>query len=110
MARQDHGANASSWRRWLPRRRSNLTAAERLRADRQRQLNRQLRFWTPARLLGWALVAIGVLVGLVHWLAHLGWRPIPLTMGWQDLVLGYPMAGAIIVAAAVFLGRKSRHT
>ena len=55
-----------------------------------------------------SFVGVAVLIGIVHWLAHIGWRPIPLSMGWQDLLLGYPTAGVIAVAAAIVLGRK-RH-
>jgi hypothetical protein len=70
-------------------------------------MNRQLRVWTPRRLTGWALVVIAVVVGVVHWIAHLGYRPIPLSMGWQDILLGYPAAGIIGVAAAVMLSRPA---
>lgn len=80
--------------------------AEQARAARQREMNRQLRSWTPRRLVGWALAAAAALVGAVHWLAHLGWRPIPLSMGWQDLLVGYPTAGLLAIAAAVSLGGK----
>ena len=51
---------------------------------------------------------IAVLVAGQHVLAHLGWRPIPLGMGWQDLLLGYPMAGALAVAAAIVAEPRSR--
>lgn len=52
------------------------------------------------------MAVVAVLVGGVHWLAHLGWRPIPLSMGWQDLLVGYPTAGLAAIAAAVVLGGK----
>lgn len=71
-------------------------------------MNKQLRVWTPRRIAGWALVGLGVLVLVTHWLAHLGIRPIPLTMGWQDVLIGYPMGGVLLVIAAIILGQGQR--
>lgn len=84
------------------------TSAERDRAARQREVDRALRVWTPSRVLGWFLVAAAVVVGVVHWLAHIGWRPIPLPMPTQDLFLGYPAAGLVAFAAALILGQNRR--
>ena len=75
--------------------------------DRQRQVNRQLRVWTPRRISGWALVAVAVFVGVVHWIAHIGYRPIPLSMGAQDLFLGYPAAALLGLVAAITLGQTT---
>ncbi|TDT32985.1 hypothetical protein ACF3NT_02755 [Naumannella halotolerans] len=81
----------------------NGTPDQRRRKQRQREMNRQLRVWTPRRVAGWILVVLAVVMGITHWLAHLGWRPIPLAMGWQDLVLGYPAAGVLAVVGSIVI-------
>jgi len=86
---------------------SNSTPEERRRKQRQREMNRQLRVWTPRRVAGWILVVLAVVMGITHWLAHLGWRPIPLAMGWQDLLLGYPAAGLLAIAGGVVIGART---
>ena len=96
-----------------PRRRRGRGQASRAdleRAARQREVNRQLRVWTPRRILGWILVGVAVLVGVVHWIAHLGYPVVPLSMGWQDLLLGYPAAALLGLAAAIILGRGPRRS
>lgn len=89
------------------KRRNTVTTAEAQRAARQREMNRQLRVWTPRRIAGWALVGLATTVAVVHWVAHIGYRPIPLSMGWQDLVIGYPTAMLLAVAAAIILTRNT---
>lgn len=91
-----------------PKDESQQDPADRERRARQRQVNRQLRVWTPQRIMGWLLMAAGVAVAVVHWLAHMGWRPIPLSMGWQDLAVGYPAAALLAIAAAIVLGQQRR--
>lgn len=97
-------------RRRARRQQQAQTAAERERAARQREINRALRVWTPRRILGWSLIVVGVVVGVVHWLAHIGWRPIPLAMGAQDLFIGYPAAGLLVIAAAIILGQNPKRS
>ncbi|WP_202911498.1 hypothetical protein [Segeticoccus rhizosphaerae] len=53
---------------------------------------------------GQALMGLGVLVGLQHFLFHLGTfgaQP----SGWQDLLIGYPTAGVLVIAGAIAAGR-----
>ena len=50
------------------------------------------------------VAGIAVLVAVVHWVAHLGYAVLPLSLGWQDLLLGYPVAALLGVAAALILG------
>ena len=80
---------------------------DRAARERQRQVNRQLRVWTPRRVLGWVVAADAIAVALVHWVAHIGYRPMPLTMGAQDLFVGYPAAALLGVVAVVILGQRS---
>lgn len=89
------------------RRAAARTPEARAARNRQRQVNRQLRVWTPRRVFGWALVAVAVAVGVVHWIAHIGYRPIPLSMGAQDLFLGYPAAALLGLVAAIALGQTT---
>jgi hypothetical protein len=56
--------------------------------------------------VGWALVSLAVLVAVVHLLAHLRLRPLPLTMGWQDLLVGYPMAALLAIVGFVYLSQR----
>ena len=75
--------------------------------ERQRQVDRQLRVWTPRRFLGWTLAAVAIVVATVHWIAHIGYRPIPLSMGAQDLLIGYPAAALLGVVAVIILGQTT---
>jgi len=38
----------------------------------------------------------------MHVLAHSGLQPIPVTMGWQDILIGYPTA-ALFALAGLFI-------
>lgn len=48
-------------------------------------------------------MGLGVLVAIQHLVAHAGTRPLPIGMGWQDIVVGYPMAILLVVAGAMLL-------
>ena len=53
------------------------------------------------RASGWALVGIGAVMAVIHMIAHLGrWQII----GSQDLLIGYPMAGALILGGLLLVG------
>jgi hypothetical protein len=56
--------------------------------------------------VGWALVSLAVLVAVVDLLAHLGLRPLPLTVGWQDLLVGYLMAALLAIVGFVYLSQR----
>jgi hypothetical protein len=60
--------------------------------------------YTRRRAIGWTLVGFGVVVGIQHFLSHLGLFTV-ISRGWDDLVLGYPLAGALGVAGAIVLSR-----
>ena len=70
---------------------------------RKRAARQELSLWPKRRIAAWALFGLAIVVAVQHILAHSGWRPIPLSMGWQDILLGYPMAGVIAVAGAMML-------
>lgn len=53
------------------------------------------------RAIGWALVALAVVVGVTHWLAHLG--ALYEDKAIWDLTIGYPTAGILGIAGAILL-------
>ncbi|SKK92260.1 Uncharacterised protein [Mycobacteroides abscessus subsp. massiliense] len=72
--------------------------------------NRQS-IYTPAyrrqrryRAAGWVLVGTGVAMAIVHIVTHLGRLHIA---GYQDLLMGYPMAAVPTVAGFVIVGSVS---
>lgn len=70
--------------------------------------DRQLSNWTKRRVLSWTLFVLAISVAVQHLVAHAGFRPLPLSMGWQDLLLGYPMAAFLAVAGAIALDPNPR--
>lgn len=56
------------------------------------------------RIFGWSLVVLGVIVGVQHLIAHMGFWTL-ISPGWDDLVAGYPLAGALGVAGAIILSK-----
>lgn len=64
--------------------------------------------YTPAyrrersrRLLGWLLVGVGSVMAFAHVYTHLAQMRI---VGYQDLLLGYPMAGMLVLAGFMLVG------
>jgi hypothetical protein len=55
------------------------------------------------RFFGWSLVALGALIGVTHWLAHLG--VLYEDTGLYDLTIGYPTAALFGVAGAIVLSK-----
>lgn len=103
----DKKAQHETERRRLSRsRRAALTQAEQERARVQRDIDRQLAGWSKRRILSWSLFGLALLVVVQHLLAHSGWRPLPISMGWQDILVGYPTAGLLAVLGAVLLDRR----
>lgn len=56
------------------------------------------------RMIGWGLVGLGVVVGVSHWLTHLGAWDFA-SQGIEDVVAGYPMAVLLGIGGAVVLSR-----
>lgn len=69
----------------------DLSVSEQVEQDRQRRL----RDWRRRRWLARSLFAAGALVGVTHWLEHLGTFTL-YRSGVDDLVAGYPMAALLI--------------
>lgn len=83
------------------------TPAEAARAQRQREINQQFKKWSTRRMLAWALFTTAAVIVVQHMFAHLGWQPLPMSMGWQDLFFGYPMAAVVFVAGLLVLDRRA---
>jgi hypothetical protein len=53
------------------------------------------------------LVVLGIVVGGAHVVTHLGFFQVFTSAGLQDVVMGYPTAGALVVTALILLGGRS---
>ncbi len=109
--RQDHRSRITLKRR--RRQRTQLSAAEQAAQERarvQKEISRQLRGWTPRSLAGWALIIFAALMAFNHVLMHLGIGWLPMSAGWQDLLVGWPMAGVLALIGALVLGAKPADT
>lgn len=63
----------------------------------------QLDMWPPRRLASWALMLGGAGIATQHLVAHAGLAPLPMSMGWQDIVVGYPMALLMVIVGAMLI-------
>lgn len=101
-------------RRELARRRAaQQQRAVRGRADEEAAAERARRR-TVARTAhrGWiyrGLFALAAAIAVQHLLAHSGWRPLPFTMGWQDLLIGYPTAAILGIGGLMIWGSSPGH-
>lgn len=57
------------------------------------------------RAVGWVLVGIGLVMAVVHMVAHLGRLSL---VGYQDLLAGYPMAAILVVGGTVLVGSVAK--
>ena len=80
----------------------------RIRRRRPNQVDDGLSNWSKRRVLSWSLFSLAGLVAIQHLLAHGGWRPIPLSMGWQDILVGYPTAILLVVIGGIALDPNPR--
>lgn len=55
---------------------------------------------------GQAVMVIGALIAIIHWLSHLEAFGPGQPEGWIDLVAGYPMAMLLMIVGAVVSSRK----
>ena len=56
------------------------------------------------RVLGWSLVALAIAIGVQHLLSHLGFFHV-ISPGWDDLLVGYPMAALLGIAGSIVLSK-----
>lgn len=78
------------------------------RRAKKSEVDKQLSNWTKRRVLSWSLFSLAGLVAVQHVLAHGGFRPVPLSMGWQDILLGYPTAFLFAIIGAIALDPNPR--
>lgn len=78
------------------------------RRARKNDIGRQLSNWSKRRTLSWSLFGLAGLIAVQHVLAHGGFRPIPISMGWQDLLIGYPTAIVIAIIGGIALDPNPR--
>ena len=78
------------------------------RRAKKSDIDKQLSNWSRRRVLSWSLFALAGIIAVQHVLAHGGFRPIPISMGLQDLLLGYPMAILLAVAGGIALDPNPR--
>lgn len=79
----------------------------RARATQASQQQAEKKAITPAaysrrRVLGWTLVALGVVVFVQHLMSHAGFFTL-ISPGWDDIVAGYPLAGVLGLVGALVL-------
>jgi hypothetical protein len=56
------------------------------------------------RVLRWSLVTLGVIVGVQHFLSHLGFFSL-ISPGVDDIVAGYPLAALLGIAGVIVLSK-----
>ncbi|MFC5175117.1 hypothetical protein [Nocardioides taihuensis] len=78
------------------------------RRAKKSDIDKQLSNWSRRRILSWSLFGLAGLVAVQHLLAHAGLRPVPLSMGWQDVLIGYPTAIVLAIIGAIALDPNPR--
>lgn len=78
------------------------------RRAKKSDIDKQLSNWSKRRVLSWSLFALAGLIAVQHLLAHAGFRPIPISMGWQDILVGYPAAIVIAVIGGIAMDPNPR--
>lgn len=53
-------------------------------------------------------MVLAVFIALQHLVAHAGFHPLPLSMGWQDLLVGYPTAAVLFLIGAMLVDARPR--
>lgn len=52
------------------------------------------------------LFVFAIFIVVQHLFAHAGFRPLPLSMGWQDILVGYPTAAVVAIFALMLWGKN----
>lgn len=88
----------------VARRRS---AAQHSAAKAQRELEERRRYYRNRqrrRVIAFCMFGLAAVIAVSHVLEHAGAFQL-LSPGWQDLLLGYPMAGVLAIAGGIVLGK-----
>jgi len=80
------------------------------RRRREREFQRQLHPWTRRRVTSWALFVVAFVMAVQHLVAHLGYRPVPMNMGQQDILIGWPMAGVLALVGLMTIDPPAKAT
>lgn len=99
MSKPKHGGRSPKGRDKIREVRARETQAHQERAEKKYA---SFESYQRRRVFGWTLVALGVLVGVQHLIHHMGFWTL-VSDGWDDLLVGYPMAGVLGVAGAIVL-------
>jgi hypothetical protein len=59
--------------------------------------------WTRRRVVSTSLLTLALVIAIQHLVAHFGFRPMPISMDWQDILIGYPMAAVLALVGAMAL-------
>ena len=78
------------------------------RRAKKSDIDHQLSNWTKRRVRSWSLFGLAAVIVVQQLVAHAGWSPIPLSMGWQDVLIGYPMAAVLAIIGAMALDPNPR--
>ena len=78
------------------------------RRAKKSEVDKQLSGWSKRRIASWSLFGLAALVAVQHLVAHAGWRPIPISMGWQDILIGYPAAIVLAIIGGIVMDPNPR--
>jgi hypothetical protein len=102
MARSRRGGRGPSQRRdKAAEARAAATQASQRRSEREKITPTAYR---RRRFVGWSLVGLGVAIGVQHLFSHLGFFHV-ISPGWDDLVVGYPMAALLGITGQIVLSK-----
>lgn len=59
--------------------------------------------WDTRRTLGWASIGLGLIVFVQHLFSHMGFFVV-FSGGMDDLLIGYPTAGLMVLVGAFMVG------
>ena len=88
--------------------RRSRESASSTRRPTAKDIDRQLRQWSVRRVVSWSALILAVVIAVQHLLAHAGYRPVPLSMPAQDLLIGYPTAAIVAIVGALLIDPRPR--
>lgn len=57
------------------------------------------------RMVGWAVLVLGIVIAIQHMLSHSEAFTLPISLSVQDILIGYPTAAGFALIAAISLGQ-----